>query len=121
MARNGVKTGGGSRKGVPNKTTVEARQAIATFVNGNAGRLQDWLDKVADGVIVDGDYVVPPNPEKAFALFQSVIEYHVPKLGRTIVAGDPDLPVQHEVSGKMAVHVTGLAEALAAVKAKREK
>ena len=103
MARNGVKTGGGSRKGVPNKTTVEARQAIATFVNGNAGRLQDWLDKVADGVIVDGDYVVPPNPEKAFALFQSVIEYHVPKLGRTIVAGDPDLPVQHEVSCTIAL------------------
>lgn len=118
MARNGVKTGGGSRKGVPNKTTVEARQAIAAFVDNNAERLQDWLDQVAEGVKVGEEYVVAPNPEKAFSLFQSVIEYHVPKLGRTIVAGDPDAPVQHNVTGKMAHEVSGLAEALAAVKAK---
>ena len=39
----------------------------------------------------DGDgnplWVVPPNPEKAFNLFQSVVEYHVPKLARTEMTG----------------------------------
>lgn len=70
MAR-GVKTGG-RVKGVPNKATAEAREAIASFVDGNAHRLQQWLDRVAE-----------TDPEKAFVLFQSVIEYHVPKLART--------------------------------------
>jgi len=76
MAR-GVKTGGRVR-GVPNKATAEAREAIARFVDGNAHRLQDWLDRVAE-----------TDPEKAFSLFQSVIEYHVPKLARTESTG-PD-------------------------------
>lgn len=84
----GVKTGGGSRAGRPNKATADARQAISAFVDGNAHRLQEWLDQIAEGVKDDtGEYVVQPNPEKAFGLFQSVIEYHVPKLARTEVTG----------------------------------
>jgi vacuolar-type H+-ATPase subunit E/Vma4 len=61
----------GRAKGVPNKATQEAREAIAKFVDGNAHKLQEWLDKIAED-----------NPTKAFELFQSVIEYHVPKLSR---------------------------------------
>ena len=41
-------------------------------------------------------YIVPPNPAKAFDMFQSVVEYHVPKLARMEVAGDPDAPVKVE-------------------------
>ena len=90
----GKKTGG-RQAGTPNKVTLEARQAIASFVNGNAHRLTEWLDKVADGVQTpDGDgYVVPPNPAKAFDMFQSVVEYHVPKLARMEHAGSDDKPV----------------------------
>jgi len=62
----------GRKKGVPNKVTAEAREAIAKFVDGNAHKLQEWLDQIAED-----------NPIKAFELFQSVIEYHVPKLART--------------------------------------
>ena len=58
-----------SEKGTPNKATAEARAAIAEFVDGNAHRLQNWLDAIATN-----------DPAKAFALFMSVIEYHVPKL-----------------------------------------
>jgi hypothetical protein len=70
----GKKTGG-RVAGTPNKATNEARQAIASFVDGNAHRLTEWLDQVANGVKVieqteEGDilekYVVPPNPAKAF-------------------------------------------------------
>lgn len=95
MARSST-SGQGRPKGTPNKATGEAREAIAIFVNNNAGRLQEWLDKVADGVKDDsGGYTVPPNPEKAFSLFQSVVEYHIPKLARTdnITTLQGELPV----------------------------
>lgn len=42
------------------------------FVDNNADRLEGWLDRVAQD-----------NPAEAFKLFQSVIEYHIPKLQRT--------------------------------------
>ncbi len=84
-------------KGSPNKATADARKAIAAFVDDNASRLQDWLDQVANGVPDNeepGKYLVAPNPQKAFELFQSVVEYHVPKLARTEVVGDPDNPLK---------------------------
>lgn len=89
------KGSGGRPKGVPNKATREARAAIAAFVNNNAERLQEWLDAVANGLpatdargkpITDHSgrvlWSLPPNPERAFTMVQSVIEYHVPKLAR---------------------------------------
>ncbi len=92
----GAKTGG-RVAGVPNKATAEAREAIARFVDGNAHRLQEWLDRVADGVKDEDDkFIVEPNPEKAFTLFQSVIEYHVPKLARTEHTGKDGAPMQVE-------------------------
>jgi hypothetical protein len=42
----GVKTGGGSRAGIPNKATAAAREAISRFVDGNADLLQGWLDEI---------------------------------------------------------------------------
>lgn len=74
----------GRPAGVPNKATMKAREAIALFVDGNAHRLTEWLDEVAAG---DPDNNVKPNPAKAFELFQSVVEYHIPKLARTELTG----------------------------------
>ena len=117
------KKGPGRPAGSVNKATADARQAIAQFVDGNAHRLAEWLDQVAAGVKVqeqteDGEiiekYVVPPNPAKAFDMFQSVVEYHVPKLARTEVTGDPNNPVQ------MDVHVTVFGELLRAMKQQRQ-
>lgn len=101
MAR-GKKSGGGSRKGKPNRATADARSAIARFVDGNAHRLQGWLDRIAEGTPKldeggdpkPGEYVTAPNPLRAFEAFQSVIEYHVPKLGRTEHVGDGGAPIQ---------------------------
>jgi len=118
----GKKTGG-RLAGTPNKATAEARQAIGAFVDGNAHRLTEWLDKVADGVKgevqnKDGEivevYVVPPNPAKAFDMFQSVVEYHVPKLGRTEVSGKFDMDVQADV------HMNVFGELLKAIKMQRQ-
>jgi hypothetical protein len=105
----GKKTGG-RVAGTPNKASTEARQAIASFVDGNAHRLTGWLDQVAQGVqvevldddgnVVGHEYVVPPNPAKAFDMFQSVVEYHIPKLARQEHVGDDNRPVviEHNVN-----------------------
>lgn len=106
----GKKTGGRTA-GVANKATADARAAIALFVNRNAPRLQGWLDAIADGMEGpperddDGNetktWLIEPDPQKAFELFQSVIEYHVPKLARSEVAVDPTANTLH-------VKVTGI-------------
>ena len=83
---------GGRVAGVPNKATADARASIALFVDGNVHRLQSWLDAIAAGVSIENEdgtktIITAPNPTKAFELFQSVIEYHVPKLARTELTG----------------------------------
>jgi hypothetical protein len=83
----------GRKKGIPNKATAQAREAIALFVDGNAHRLTEWLDQVANGY-----EDTKPNPAKAFELFQSVVEYHVPKLARTELTGKDDGPVEMVVT-----------------------
>lgn len=105
--KGGRKPGDGGRpKGIPNKATRAAREAIAMFVDGNAHRLQEWLDKVANGVPridsagnprfdEEGNplWITPPNPEKAAQLFNNVIEYHVPKLARSEMSGVDGAPI----------------------------
>ena len=78
----GIKTGGGSRKGIPNKSTAQAREAIALFVDGNAERLQGWLDQIAED----------KGPQAAFDCFTSLLEYHVPKLARHELTGQDGGP-----------------------------
>ena len=94
--KRGGYRGGPSRKGIPNKATTAAREAIAQFVDGNAHRLQDWLDKIAEGVWdeEEGKYVLPPDPLRAFQCFQSVIEYHIPKLARTDMTHSGEVTVK---------------------------
>ena len=80
----------GRPAGTPNKATTQAREAIALFVDNNAHRLTEWLDAVALG---DPGHEVKPNPAKAFELFQSVVEYHIPKLSRAEHTGKDGGPV----------------------------
>jgi len=72
MSRGGKRDGAGRDKGVPNKATTQAREAIAAFVEGNVERLNGWLDAIATD-----------NPKNAFDCFMNVVEYHIPKLART--------------------------------------
>jgi len=67
----------GRPKGSPNKSTQAAREAISRFVDGNADRLQGWLDEIHR----------EKGAEAAFSCFSSLLEYHVPKLQRTELTG----------------------------------
>ena len=75
----------GRPKGLQNKATIVAKEAIARFVDGNADRLQEWLDQIA----------VQDGPQAAFKCFSDLLEYHVPKLSRAEVSGPEGGPQEH--------------------------
>ena len=74
----------GRPKGLKGKSTIAAKEMIASFVDGNADRLKMWLDEIYER---DG-------PKAAFMCFSDLIEYHVPKLSRTEVTGKDEGPVE---------------------------
>ena len=76
---------GGRLPGTPNKATVNAREAIAKFVDTNAARLQGWLDQIAADP--------KQGPKAAFECVKDLIEYHVPKLARTEITGANGGPI----------------------------
>jgi hypothetical protein len=111
--KGGARDGAGRPSGIPNKSTTLAREAIAKFVEANAPKMEKWLSSVAEGKpkldkegnqIYDKngepDFVILPNPLKAFEMLQTVMEYHVPKLARTEVVGDEKAPQRMVVSWK---------------------
>ena len=85
--KKGQKGGPGRPKGLPNKSTQAAREAIAAFVDGNADRLQGWLDQVA----------AEKGPQAAFECFSTLLEYHVPKLARQEITGKDNGPVKVQI------------------------
>ena len=82
----------GRPAGSPNKSTALAREAIARFVDGNAEKLQGWLDDIAANEKL--------GPKVAFDCFMQVAEYHVPKLARQEVVGDEAKPIHYRLSWK---------------------
>ncbi len=91
----------GRVQGQPNKVTRDVREAIAVFAQANVDRMGEWLRQIE----VD-------DPGKAMELYLRAIEYHIPKLSRAMVVGDPDQPVQHAVTHSVT------AEAMDALRAK---
>jgi hypothetical protein len=85
---NIMSRGAGRPKGSKCKTTMKAREMIASFIDGNADRLNGWLDEVYER---DG-------PRAAFQCFSDLIEYHVPKLARNEVTGPDEGPVELVIS-----------------------
>lgn len=85
MAGKGQPKTGGRALGTSNKATQRAREAITTFIDGNAERLQGWLDDIA----------TTEGPKAAFNCFTDLIEFSVPKLSRTEHSGIDGDPIQH--------------------------
>lgn len=82
--------GKGRKKGVPNKSTQEFREAVNNLLQLNAENMARWLTLVAEG---DGTDKGAPDPAKALDLIAKLAEYAAPKLARTELSGDPDQPV----------------------------
>ena len=82
MAQRKGQTGNpaGRPAGTPNKATTNAREAIASFVEGNVERLNGWLDAIAQD-----------SPKDAYNCFMSVVEYHIPKLARSEVKHEGEI------------------------------
>lgn len=86
--KKGKNPGPGRPPGRANTSTLNAREAIARFVDGNAHKLQEWLDQVAE----------EQGALAAVKLFIDVIEYHVPKLARTEFVNADDKPFVVDVN-----------------------
>lgn len=75
LTASGVRLGG-RQKGVPNKTTLKAREAIQQLLDGSAASVQGWLDAVAES-----------DPKAALSAYTALLEFGVPKLARTELTG----------------------------------
>lgn len=65
-------THAGSRKGIPNKTTAEIRDAFEMLLHDNLDNMKVWLSDVAQ-----------EDPERALNIIVKMAEFIVPKLQRT--------------------------------------
>jgi len=82
--QNRGNAGKGRPAGSVNKSTAAVREAIAKMAEDNAENFATWLTAVA-----------ADNPDKACDIYLKAIEYHIPKLARTEVAGDANQPIHH--------------------------
>lgn len=64
-------------------STAVVRAQLAILAKGNIQKVQEWLDRTADGDLVHG---VLPDPARALDLFLRMLEFSVPKLSRAEVA-----------------------------------
>lgn len=78
-SKRGNGTGAGRTKGTPNKSTSQAREAVALLVEGNLPKLQGWLDRIAE-----------EDAKAALDSMVKLLEYHVPKLARTELAAETE-------------------------------
>ena len=76
----GPRENAGRKPGVPNKTTAEVKQAMASFTADNIDHLTTWLSQVDD-------------PSKRIDLFLKALEYTMPKLARNEHVGDDTAPI----------------------------
>ena len=67
----------GTRKGIPNKTTVEIRNAFQLLIEDNQVNMQKWLTETA-----------MEEPARALEIILKMSEYIVPKLSRSEVKAE---------------------------------
>jgi hypothetical protein len=76
----------GRKKGTPNKTTEEIREAFQMLIESSLPDIQKWLKQVAAN-----------NPEKALQIVEKYSDFILPKLQRTELSGGNDKPLSKVV------------------------
>jgi len=71
----GLPKTGGRRTGTPNKITRDIRTALRDLAEGNADRVQEWLDRVAE-----------KDPAEALRLWLALLRFVTPTLQAAAVA-----------------------------------
>lgn len=74
----------GRPPGVPNKSTIDVRAAIALIAERNVEKVEAWLAQIED-------------PAKRVDCFLRMIEYHIPKLSRSELTGDGGKPLEVQI------------------------
>jgi hypothetical protein len=74
----------GRPKGIPNKATLEFKQAINNLLDYAAPKMVEWLEQIDD-------------PSKRLDHISKLAEYAHPKLARSEHVGDADKPIAHTV------------------------
>lgn len=77
MPRGGKRPGAGRKKGTPNKTTAEAREAFKALIDGEVEHLQAALRDVRAGT-----QERPADPKGYVDSFAKLAEFCVPKIQR---------------------------------------
>jgi len=82
----------GRPKGIPNKATLEFKEAINGLIDSATPHMIEWLERVA----VD-------DPYKALDLIHKMSQFCYPLLARNTVSGDKDNPLQVEYTAKQVI------------------
>jgi len=72
--RKRLKTGG-RQSGTPNRVSADLRQALKQLAEGNADRVQEWLDRVAE-----------TDPAEALRLWLALLRFVTPTLQAAAIA-----------------------------------
>lgn len=73
---------GGRVAGTPNRVTQEFRETVTRLLEDNAENVAEWLSRVA-----------ADDPDKALQRLAQLAEYAAPKLSRSEVKAEVDIPV----------------------------
>lgn len=73
---------GGRVAGTPNRVTQEFRETVTLLLEDNAENVAEWLARVA-----------ADDPDKALQRLAQLAEYAAPKLSRSEVKAEVDIPV----------------------------
>lgn len=87
--RKDMPPGPGRKKGVPNKVTMEIREAFKNLIEQNTPNMIGWMEEVAE-----------TDPAKALSLCADLAEFIVPKLSRAEHTGENGGPIKTEASIK---------------------
>lgn len=87
MARNGVKTGGGSRKGIPNKVSISTRESLMAYMTAKGPDANPFKRLVDRMMATDNEAI-------EIACAQALADRLLPKLKAIEVSGDESHPLR---------------------------